>query len=75
MIATSNMIDNRKVGIVIFVGNAARLVIRTIAIAAIANPKSIMLFPVYMTTNSASGVTKHAWEATAIPNHRNLLSS
>ena len=59
-IATSNIIDKKKVGIVIFVGNAARLVISAIAIAAIANAKRAMLFPVYMTTNRVSGVIKHA---------------
>ena len=71
---TSNMIESKKVGMVIFVGRAARLVTRTIAIAAIAKEKSGMLFPVYITTNSVRGVIKHAWNANAIPNHRNLLS-
>jgi hypothetical protein len=68
------MIESKKVGIVIFVGKAARLVTRTIAIAAIAKEKNRMLFPEYMTTKSVSGVIKHAWDANAIPNQRNLLS-
>ena len=60
MIAKSNMIDKKKVGIVIFVGRAARLVIKAIAIAAIAKLKNNMLFPVNMTTNMVKGVIKHA---------------
>lgn len=69
------MIESKKVGIVIFVGKAARLVTRTIAIAAIAKAKNRMLFPVYITTKSARGVIKHAWAVNAIPNQRSLLSS
>ena len=68
------MIESKRVGIVIFVGRAARLVTRTIPIAAIAKAKKTMLFPVYITTKSVRGVIKHAWDANAIPNHRNLLS-
>ena len=75
IIAESNTIDKKKVGIVTFVGNAARLVISAIAIAAIPKAKRSRLFPVYMTTNNVSGVMKHAWVASAIPNQRNRLSS
>lgn len=75
MITTSNIIEKKKVGIVILVGNAARLVIKAIPIAAIAKAKNNMLFPVYITTNNVSGAKKHACEANTTPNHRSLLSS
>ena len=75
IIAMSNIIDNAKVGMVIFVGSAARLVTSVIAIAAMAKEKRTGLFPVDITTNNVSGVMKHACVVSAIPNHRNLLSS
>ena len=69
------MIDKKKVGIVILVGNAARLVIRAIPIAAIAKPQKSMLFPVSIIINTVSGVIKHACPAKEMPSQRNLLSS
>jgi hypothetical protein len=75
IIPRSSNMENRKVGIVILVDRAAKLVTRAIPIAAIANPHNTMLFPVAMMIATVSGVIKHACPAKAIPSHRKRYSS
>lgn len=75
IIAISSRREKKNIGIVIFVGNAARLVISAIAIAAMAKAHATMLFPVSIITDTVNGVIKHACPAKATPNQRKRLSS
>jgi hypothetical protein len=54
--AKSIRILKKKTGIVIFVGNAARLVTSDIAIAEIAKAHKIMLFPLNKMARTVMGV-------------------
>jgi hypothetical protein len=59
MIPRSIATDKKNIGTVIFVGNAARFVIRDIPMAAMAKAIAIGLLPVIISTNNVSGVKKH----------------
>lgn len=75
MIPKSSRIEKKNVGIVTFVGNAARLVTSAMPIAAMAKDHKTMLFPVNMIMATVSGVIRHACPAKARANQRNRLSS
>ena len=59
---------------VILVGNAARFVIRTMAIASIAVINKIKLFPACTTANTVNGVSTQPWPARAIANQEKRFS-
>ena len=74
IIARSIRILRRKTGIVIFVGNAARLVTNVIPMDAIARTKRERGFPLTITTATVNGVKIEPRAARAIPLHRSLDS-
>lgn len=56
-----------KAGIVIFVGNAARLVTSEMAMAVMANIHNTKLLPAIVTAKTVSGVITQPCPATATP--------
>lgn len=65
---------NRKIGIVYFVGKAARFVTSAIAMATIAAIKSAMFVPARTTANMVMGASTHPCAVSAIPNQSKRFS-
>ena len=73
-IAISITIEIKNAGMVILVGNAARLVTSASAIAAIAAINSRKFWVVAITAIAVNGVRKHPCPASTIASHVSLLS-
>ena len=65
---------SKKIGIVYFVGMAARFVTSAIAIATIADIKSTMLVPARTTVNIVIGASTHPCAVSAILHHSKRFS-
>jgi len=75
MSATSIITLKKKIGIVYFVGIAARLLISAIAIAPIANGHITILLPPAKTARTVIGVSIHPWIARIAASHASRYCS
>ena len=71
----SSSMEMKKMGILIFVGNAARFVTNAMPMAEIVITQKSILLPVSMIINKVSGVTRQPCPAIAMANQPNRSSS